>query len=205
MLAIGSDSMTTTNVQIIENHFENTGGKIAGSIFTSTTNLIIARNVGFVTENSGLATNLSDGGTIAHGLDKTPTSVVLTSLTTTYYGELVLVYWNRPTTTSTNIVVNIYWVNETAVTDNAIDCMVRGIQTINALSYLRALAKVVFSIYWESDMLKRVLYSDARTVKKVIFVILFVSCRAGLALSCCDVVHIEGSSTIIPLGETDMC
>jgi len=76
---------------------------------------------GYVTENSGIARNLADGNNIAHGLTATPTMVQLTSLNTTYDGVKVLVTWNWTATTATNIVVDIQWVNCTAVGSNAID------------------------------------------------------------------------------------
>ena len=82
---------------------------------------VVAHNTGFVTENSGTANNLANGGTITHGLARTPTAVTLACLNATYDGELVLVYWDEASTDSTNISVDIYWVNGTAITTGIID------------------------------------------------------------------------------------
>jgi len=66
---------------------ELTGGDrnlIEGNIFHNTTSTVITKvgaativrgNLGYVTENGGAAANVSDGGTIAHGLATTPTYV----------------------------------------------------------------------------------------------------------------------------------
>lgn len=73
------------------------------------------------TENSGVATDLANGGTIPHGLAGTPDVVVLTSLNATYKGEAVAVYWDQLNTDSTNISVDIYWTNGTEITATVID------------------------------------------------------------------------------------
>jgi len=77
-------------------------------------------NIGFVTENSGTATGLADGSFIAHGLSGTPTTVTLTCLNSTYDGVPVIVSWNKVSTNSTHIAINIYWANGTAITDPVI-------------------------------------------------------------------------------------
>ena len=48
----------------------------------------ISGNIGYVTENSGAATTVADGGTIAHGCVKAPTKVTLTG---SVAGEIVTV------------------------------------------------------------------------------------------------------------------
>jgi len=80
----------------------------------------IRDNVGFVTENSGIASGLADGSYIAHGLVGTPTTVTLTCLNSTYDGVPVIVSWNKASTNSTHIAINIYWANGTAITDPVI-------------------------------------------------------------------------------------
>lgn len=78
---------------------------------------------GKLTENSGIATNLADGNTITHGLAGTPDMVMLTCLNATYGtpAQPVIVSWNQTATDSTNIGVNIYWTNSTAISDSVID------------------------------------------------------------------------------------
>jgi len=80
----------------------------------------IRHNVGYVTENSGIVTGLSNGAYIAHGLADVPSVVVLTCLNATYDGVPVIVSWNQALTNSTHIAVNIYWTNGTAITDPVI-------------------------------------------------------------------------------------
>ncbi len=105
----------TSNLTITNNVVEGSLALGASSGHT------IKHNFGFATENNGTATNLANGGTVLHGLAGTPTTVTLTCLNATYDGELVLVYWDKTNTDSTNISVDIYWVNGTAITDGAID------------------------------------------------------------------------------------
>jgi len=83
-------------------------------------NIVFKRNIGFVTESSGVTSGLANGGWIPHGLAGTPTTVSLTCLNSTYDGEPVMVYWDKANTNSTHIAVDIYWVNGTAITDNVI-------------------------------------------------------------------------------------
>lgn len=82
---------------------------------------IVYNCMGFATENSGTTGDLANGGIIPHGLAGKPNSVGLTCLNATYDGEPVLVYWDEPNSDSTNISVNIYWANGTAITDSLID------------------------------------------------------------------------------------
>lgn len=77
-------------------------------------------NNGYATENSGVATGLSNGAYIAHGLADVPSVVVLTCLNATYDGVPVIVSWNQALTNSTHIAVNIYWANGTAIADSVI-------------------------------------------------------------------------------------
>lgn len=82
---------------------------------------IVKHNLGFVTENSGTTTDKANGGTIAHGLVGTPTTVTLTSLNATYDSVGVIVAWDKPNSSSTNISLDIYWTNGTAIADSVID------------------------------------------------------------------------------------
>ena len=108
----------SSNIDIRNNYFSNnTDGAIA---LTSVTDCIIKANRGYVTENSGTATGLSDGSFISHGLAGTPTTVTLTCLNSTYDGVPVIVSWDRANTNSTHIAVNIYWANGTAITNPVI-------------------------------------------------------------------------------------
>ena len=105
-------------IDIRDNYFSNnTDGAIA---LTSVTDYVIKANRGFVTENSGTATGLADGSYIVHSLAGTPTTVTLTCLNSTYDGVPVIISWNRASTNSTHIAINIYWANGTAITDPVI-------------------------------------------------------------------------------------
>jgi len=77
-------------------------------------------NIGYTTENSGIAYGLADSAQIAHGLVAKPSLVLLTCLNATYDGVPVLVYWDEQATDATYIVVRIYWANGTAITDPVI-------------------------------------------------------------------------------------
>jgi len=103
---------------VIDNYLS---GNTPNNLVDVGTDTVIKRNVGFVTENSGTATNLANGGTIAHGLAGKPDVVTLTCLNATYDGEFVFVYWDEPNTDSTNISIDIYWANGTAISDSVID------------------------------------------------------------------------------------
>ena len=100
---------------IFDNIFQTTY-----TVYRVGANSIWKHNVGFVTENSGVATNLADGSYIAHGLAGTPTTVTLTCLNSTYGGVPVIVSWDKTNTDATNIAVHIYWSNGTAITDPVI-------------------------------------------------------------------------------------
>lgn len=91
------------------------------SVSDSGTDNVFYNNIGFVTENEGVATDLADGGTIAHGLAGTPDVVTLTCLNATYDSVAVLVYWDKANTDATNISVDIIWSNSTAISDAVID------------------------------------------------------------------------------------
>jgi len=82
--------------------------------------VVVKRNFGYLTENSGLVYGLKNGDYIPHGLVGTPTNVILTCLNATYDGVPVIVSWNRALTNSTHIAVNILWANGTAITDPVI-------------------------------------------------------------------------------------
>lgn len=72
-------SGTLTNISITDNNFSGTTSPIQGTIPAGTQ---IANNVGYVTENQGLA-SVSSGATVAHGLAGTPEFVSVTSTTAT--------------------------------------------------------------------------------------------------------------------------
>ena len=95
-VAIGIYSATGTPVGIFKDCkidstyallLYDSGNRISDCDFSGSTNVfhassdqdqIFFRNVGYVTENEGAAANISDGGTIAHGLSDTPTIAVAT-------------------------------------------------------------------------------------------------------------------------------
>lgn len=83
-------------------------------------NIYVKNNLGYITENGGIATNLADGSQILHGLAGTPDQVILTCLNATYGNVPVLVYWDKQNTNSNYFTVRIYWVNGTAITNNVI-------------------------------------------------------------------------------------
>jgi parallel beta-helix repeat protein len=75
-----------TNTRIVQNILRD---NVAGSILDiSTGPTTITNNIGYVTENSGAAATVADGGTIAHGCAAAPTKV---SLTGSVAGELVTI------------------------------------------------------------------------------------------------------------------
>ncbi|MCK5610952.1 hypothetical protein KAR91_54270, partial [Candidatus Pacearchaeota archaeon] len=82
--SINIDDATTTSA-ITDNFLS--GGATTG-IRNPTDVDIIKRNIGYVTENGGAAANIADGGTIAHGLETTPTYVTITGSVT---GDIISV------------------------------------------------------------------------------------------------------------------
>jgi len=92
----------------------------ASKIYVGGSGVVVKYNLGFITEDSGTASGLADGGWIPHDLTGTPTVVTLTCLNSTYDGVPVIVSWDRANTNSTHIAVDIYWSNGTAITDNVI-------------------------------------------------------------------------------------
>jgi len=113
-------SANISNVIIKNNDLRNNAIAIQGGKFLSDNGCVIEDNFGFVTENSGTASGLADGSYIVHGLADTPTTVTLTCLNSTYDGVPVIVSWNKASTNSTHIAINIYWANGTAITDPVI-------------------------------------------------------------------------------------
>lgn len=102
------------------------GGSLGSSSWITNSGLIKWNHVYFevqdaYTENSETATDKANGGTIAHGLAGTPTTVTLTSLNATYDGVGVIVAWDEANTDATNISLDIYWTNGTAISDGVID------------------------------------------------------------------------------------
>lgn len=87
---------------------------------TLPTNLVVKHNEGFTTENTGVAQNVANGGTIAHGLAGTPDVVLLTSCNATYDGDGVCLAWDVANTGSINISIDLYWCNGTAISDSVI-------------------------------------------------------------------------------------
>jgi hypothetical protein len=79
---------TTDNVRIRDNRFDVTPTEGPCIDVGSATNVSIGNNIGYVTENSGAAATVADGGTIAHGCVKAPTKVTLTG---SVAGEIVTV------------------------------------------------------------------------------------------------------------------
>lgn len=80
-IAIGLNLTSADKVRVEGNRFAATfTSKITT---TSATNLTFRRNDGYVTENFGTSAAIATGGTIAHGLDRTPTSVSLVAQGTT--------------------------------------------------------------------------------------------------------------------------
>ena len=87
-----------TNTRIVQNILRDNG---TGSILdTSTGPTTITNNIGYVTENSGAAATVADGGTIAHGCAAAPTKVIATG---SVAGEIVTV----TSISATNITVAI--------------------------------------------------------------------------------------------------
>lgn len=83
-------------------------------------NLNIKNNLGYLTENSGIAINVADGSQILHGLAGIPDRIILTCLNATYDDIPVLVYWDKQNTNNSYFTIRVYWVNGTAITDNVI-------------------------------------------------------------------------------------
>jgi len=115
----GSVTPITLTINVID------ASKIIGykdytSISSYVGNLNIVEYIDALTKNSGIATGLSNGAYIAHGLVDVPSVVVLTCLNATYDGVPVIVSWNQALTNSTHIAVNIYWANGTAIADPVI-------------------------------------------------------------------------------------
>lgn len=71
--AIRIGDATTVDTSILDNNFE--GAFTVSGIRVQGTNTVIKGNRGFVTENGGISGAIATGGTIAHGLDETPTIV----------------------------------------------------------------------------------------------------------------------------------
>jgi len=86
------------------------------------TDNIFKYNKGYVTENSG-KTTVANGENVAHGLASTPVWASVTCLNATYgaLNDPVIVSMNYTAFDATNIQVNVYWANGTAITDDAID------------------------------------------------------------------------------------
>ena len=106
-------SGTTDNVRIRDNRFDVTPTEGPSIDVGSATNVSIGNNIGYVTENSGAAATVADGGTIAHGCVKAPTKVTLTG---SVVGEIVTV----ASIDATNITVAIKKPDESAGTTQTI-------------------------------------------------------------------------------------
>ena len=106
------------NNYIYENRFES----VTTPISDAGTGNIKKRNVGYITENSGSQT-VANSENIAHGLVATPVWVSVSSCNATYDDVAVVVSLNYAAFSSTNIQVNVYWANGTAITDDVIMVM----------------------------------------------------------------------------------
>jgi len=93
------------------------------TILITGSNSKVHDNIGFVTSNSGTAT-VANGEYILHGIDssfnigQSNSTVLVTPYTTTYDGVPVVV--GCPFVNGTHIQVSAYWVNGTAISDDAI-------------------------------------------------------------------------------------
>jgi len=106
------------NIQVLNNQLVNNSS--GNFVDDGGTGRVIRNNVGYITENSGVAYSLANGSNISHGLVQVPSVVTLTCLNATYDGVPVIVSWNKELSTSTYISVNIYWANGTAINDPVI-------------------------------------------------------------------------------------
>jgi parallel beta-helix repeat protein len=76
---------------------------------------VIRNNLGYITENKGNIT-VANNGWFAHGLSKTPTSIVITTINATYGTPAVPVVMGIIAANSTQVQVSVYWTNGTAIT-----------------------------------------------------------------------------------------
>lgn len=74
-ISVGNDDTSANEIHIRRNNFI---GNASGAILRATNATKIEYNRGYVTENGGAAANVTDGGTINHGLATTPTYVEVT-------------------------------------------------------------------------------------------------------------------------------
>jgi parallel beta-helix repeat protein len=96
-------------------------GNTAGSLRNAGTGSVIKNNIGYVTENGGVATFSGDGSTktftIAHGLASTPTKVLVTAGSDAAKGDfyvtadatnITVTYATAPPSGTNNVVLNWY-------------------------------------------------------------------------------------------------
>jgi len=116
---LSTGSVEFDNFVIEDNRSEEDGATTIN--FNVLISGIILRNNNFLkTENKGITYGLYDGAVIAHDLIGKPSRVILTCLNATYDGVPVIVSWDEQATNSTHIVVHVFWVNGTAITDPVI-------------------------------------------------------------------------------------
>jgi len=97
-------------------------GYTAGRVEDGGANNLYKWNIGYVTENSG-RTVVANGENVAHGLVAKPVYASVTCLNATYQNAPVIVSLNYAAFTTTNIQVNVYWSNGTAIIADAIHVM----------------------------------------------------------------------------------
>lgn len=132
-----SGAFVNSYTEIMGNIFHNMGVKAIGvaagnvgtriehndldsAILDSSGVSLIRFNIGYVTENSGMATLLKNGDTITHGLVATPVYASIHCLNTTYDSKPLIVYFDYTGFTSSVIKVSVYWLNGTAITTDII-------------------------------------------------------------------------------------
>ena len=74
----GTGGTACDYIQVIDNDFR--GNATDAYAQNAPTNMVVERNLGYVTENSGV-TSVADGGSLTHGLETTPTYILLTTST----------------------------------------------------------------------------------------------------------------------------
>lgn len=82
------DARGETASLVVKNNTCSSGNTLSLGSTKKTTTMTISGNIGYVTENSGAAATVADGGTIAHGCATAPTKVTLTG---SVAGEMVTI------------------------------------------------------------------------------------------------------------------
>lgn len=105
---------------IVDNRFVDVYEGVQGDSIG--TNSFCAYNHGYVTENTG-SQIVANSENITHGLTATPVFASVTCCNATYDGNATIVSLNYTAFDATNIQVNVYWANGTAITDDVIYVM----------------------------------------------------------------------------------